>query len=91
MIHHLTEAKPQCWRAVAVFDDRPDQLLFLGRSSTQVRAGFSSAYFELLDDEEREHVRSISMQRWHGAPDAGRWQHHSNLNIPTTARLAASA
>jgi hypothetical protein len=31
------------------------------------------------------------MQRWQGAPDAGRWQHHSNLNIPAPARLAASA
>ena len=37
---YQTEAKPQCWRAVAVFDDRSDRLLFLGRSSTQVRAGF---------------------------------------------------
>ena len=34
-----TESKPQGWRAVAVFDDgRPDALLYLGRSSTQVRA-----------------------------------------------------
>ena len=42
MFYH-TEAKPQCWRAVAVFDDRNDQLLFLNRSSTQVRAGLRTA------------------------------------------------
>ncbi len=88
---YQTESKPQCWRAVAIFDDRPDQLIFLGRSSTQVRAGFPSSYFELLDDEERDHVRSISLQRWHGAPDSGRWMHQTSLNIPTQARLAASA
>src|SRR5581483_2703087 len=41
-----TEAKPQGWRAMAVFDDRGDRLLYLGRSSTQVRAGFTSAFFE---------------------------------------------
>ena len=35
---YQTEAKPQGWRAVAVFDDRTDRLLYLGRSSTQVRA-----------------------------------------------------
>ena len=90
MIYH-TEAKPQGWRALAIFDDRGDRLIYLGRSSTQVRAGFVQAYFEVLDDEEREHVRSISLQRWHGAPDAGRWMHQTNLTIPTRAKVARSA
>lgn len=90
MFYH-TEAKPQGWRAVAVFDDRGDRLLYLGRSSTQVRAGFVSAFLEVLDDEEREHVRSIALQRWHGAPDSGRWMHQTNLTIPTTAKVARSA
>jgi hypothetical protein len=88
---YQTEAKPQGWRAVAVFDDRSDRLLFLGRSSTQVRAGFSQAFFEVLDDEERDHVRSIALQRWHGAPDAGRWMHQTNLTVPTTAKVLRSA
>lgn len=87
----LTESKPQCWRAVAIFEDRPDQLIFLGRSSTQVRGGFSEAYTDLLDDEEREHVRTIALQRWDGAPDSGRWVHQTNLTIPAKARVAASA
>ena len=88
---YQTEAKPQGWRAVAVFDDRTDLLVYLGRSSKQVRDNFLSAYFEVLDDEEREHVRSISLQRWHGAPDAGRWLHQTNLNVPVRAKLARSA
>ncbi|GIW80258.1 MAG: hypothetical protein KatS3mg105_2065 [Gemmatales bacterium] len=90
MFYH-TEAKPQGWRAVAVFDDRPDALLYLGRSSTQVRAGYQEAFFEVLDEEEREHVRNISLQRWHGAPDAGKWMHLTNLNVPAPVRLARSA
>ena len=90
MFYH-TEAKPQGWRAVAVFDDRGDRLLYLGRSSTQVRAGFGQAFFEVLDDEEREHVRAVSLQRWHGAPDAGRWMHQTNLTVPVKAKLARSA
>jgi hypothetical protein len=90
MFYH-TEAKPQGWRAVAVFDDRGDRLIYLGRSSTQVRANFAQAFFEVLDDEEREHVRSISLQRWHGAPDAGRWQPQNTLTIPVKAKLARSA
>ena len=88
---YQTEAKPQGWRAVAVFDDRSDRLIYLGRSSTQVRANFGAAFFEVLDDEERDHVCSISLQRWHGAPDAGRWLHQTNLNLPVRAKLARSA
>ena len=86
-----TESKPQGWRAMAIFDDRGDRLLYLGRSSTQVRAGFGEAFLEVLDEEEREHVRNIALQRWHGAADSGRWLHQTNLNVPQKARLARSA
>jgi hypothetical protein len=87
---YQTEAKPQGWRAVAIFDDRGDRLLYLGRSSTQVRAGFGNAFYEVLDDEEREHVTSIALQRWHGAPDAGRWMHQTNLTLPTLAKVKSA-
>jgi hypothetical protein len=74
-----------------VFDDRTDRLIYLGRSSTQVRTSFTTAYFDVLDDEEREHVRSISLQRWQGAPDAGRWMHQTNLSVPAKAKLVRAA
>ena len=68
-------------------------LLLIGRSSTQVRQGYIDSFHDLLDDEEREQVTSISLQRWHGAPDAGVWEQQSTLKVPTTAakvaRLAA--
>jgi hypothetical protein len=86
-----TEAKPQGWRAVAIFDDRGDRLIYLGRSSTQVRNGFTGAFFEVLDEEERDHVRAIALQRWHGAADAGKWIHQCNLNVPNTIKAARSA
>ena len=86
----LTEAKAQGWRAVAVFDDREDALLYLGLSSTQVRAGYLESFMELLDEEERDHTQSISLQRWHGAPDAGRWLHQTNLKVPQS-KVARSA
>lgn len=88
---YQTEAKPQGWRAVAMFEDRGERLIYLGRSSTQVRAGFTQAFFDVLDDEEREQVKSISLQRWHGVPDAGRWQHQTNLTVPVKVKLARSA
>jgi len=85
MFYH-TEAKPQGWRAMAVFDDRSERLLYVGRSSTQVRAGFVQAYMEILDEEERDQVRSISLQRWQGAADSGRWLHQTALVMPTAAK-----
>jgi hypothetical protein len=89
---YQTEAKAQGWRAVAIFDDeRSEALLLLGRSSTQVRAGYVESFMEVLDDEEREHVVSIALQRWQGAPDAGHWLHQTNLKLPTTAKLVKVA
>jgi hypothetical protein len=91
MSSYQTEAKPQCWRAVAVFADRPEILLYLNRSSPQVRAGLPTAFFEVLDNEERAAAKSIALQHWHGAPDAGRWLHQSDLAIPTAEKLALAA
>lgn len=87
-----TESKAQGWRAVAVFDDRGDALLVVGRSSTQVRQLYVEAFVEVLDEEEREHVSSIQLQQWSGAPDAGRWMLKSTLKVPAPVgkvRLAA--
>jgi len=77
-----SESKAQGWRAVAVFDDRPDALIFVGRSSTQVRQQYVDAFAEVLDEEEREHVTTIQLQQWSGAPDAGRWVLKSTLKVP---------
>ncbi len=88
---YQTETKPQGWRAVAVFDDRHDQLLYLHRSAPQVRAGVAKAFFDVLDDEEREHVKTISLQRWHGAPDSGRWLHQTNLTVPSLEKVVAQS
>ncbi|HJZ56165.1 MAG TPA: hypothetical protein VKE74_14455 [Gemmataceae bacterium] len=86
-----TESKAQGWRAVAVFDDRADALIFVGRSSTQVRQEYAEAFLELYDEEEREHVTAIQLQQWSGAPDAGRWVHKSNLKVPVPAKVRLAA
>ena len=80
----VTESKAQGWRAVAVLSGRGEALLFVGRSSTQVRSGYVDSFNDLLDDEERDMVESISLQRWHGAPDAGTWEHQTTLKVPAT-------
>ncbi len=86
-----TESRAQGWRAVAVFDDRPDALIYVGRSSTHVRQEYLEAYNELLDEEEHEHVTSIQLQQWAGAPDAGRWVLKNTLKVPTPMKVRIAA
>ena len=88
---HATEAKPQTWRALAVFADCSERLLYLGRSTTQVRAGYAGAYEEVLDEDEKSQVCSISLQCWQGAPDQGRWVPKTTLALPSAAKAALSA
>lgn len=88
---YLNESKLQGWRAVAVLEGGSEILLFLGLSSKQIREGYTRAFEEVLDEEERDQVRKISLQRWHGAADAGRWVEQTCLNIPGHARLAKTA
>lgn len=88
----LTEAKAQGWRAMVRFKDgRPDALLFIGRSTTAVRAGYIESYFETLDEEERGLVEKIELQHWNGAADSGTWKRHGDLRIPMPQKLAKSA
>lgn len=86
-----TESKAQGWRALAIYNDQVEALLFVGRSSTQVRAGYAEAYAGQLDEEERDRVSSIRLQQWQGAPDAGKWLDKAELRIPAPAKLARAA
>lgn len=88
-MQYQTESKAQGWRAMARFEDGREALLLIGRSSTQVRQGYLESFHDLLDDEEREQVEAISLQRWHGAPDAGTWEHQTMLKVPVLASKLA--
>ena len=83
----VTESKAQGWRAVAVLSGKGEALLFVGRSSTQVRGGYAEAFNEILDDEERELVQSIKLQQWQGAPDAGKWLDKAELRMPAPVKV----
>ena len=89
---YQTETKAQGWRAMAKFEDGREALLLIGRSSSAIRQGYIESFNDLLDDEERDQVVSIALERWHGAPDAGVWEQQGTLKVPTTVgkvRLAA--
>lgn len=84
-----TESKAQGWRAVAILDGDVECLLFVGRSSTQVRGGYVEAFNELLEADERDGVTTIKLQQWQGAPDAGKWQDKGELRLPSPAKVLA--
>jgi hypothetical protein len=76
------EEKAQGWRALAVYANGDEVLLFVGRSATQVRAGFEDSFKEQLVEDEQESVVRIRLQQWQGAPDAGKWHDKSDLKNP---------
>lgn len=86
-----TEEKAQGWRAVAVIAGRGECLLYVGRSSTQVRSGYADAFSEMLEDDEKDQVTGIQLQQWQGAPDAGRWHHKNDLKVPAPKALKVAA
>jgi hypothetical protein len=88
---YQTETKLQGWRALVIFEDRSECLLYVGRSTTQVRQNYALAYAEVLDDEERSRVRSITMQCWQGASDKGHWVTKGTLSVPGRKPAAASS
>ena len=87
---YQTESKVRGWRAVAVFANGRKCLVYLGRSTTQVRNGYIAAYLALLDDEEQRFVKEITLECWQGAADAGRWIRKSTLAVPSRATSAAT-
>ncbi len=90
------EEKAQGWRALAVMTTDfglTEALVFIGRSSTQVRAGYAEAFADQFDDDEKERVTVLRLQQWQGAPDAGKWLDKAELRLPTpsAAKLARAA
>ena len=73
----------QDWRAVACLAPGGERLLCYGGSSAQVRAAYAGAWGEVIRDEDRPTVRTISLQKWTGQFWSGQWEHQMFLPLPT--------
>lgn len=73
----------QDWRAVACLSPSGERLLCVGESSSQVRAAYTGAWGEVIRDEDRPTVRTISLQKWTGQFWSGSWEHQMFLPLPT--------
>jgi hypothetical protein len=81
----------QDWRAIACLTPNGERLLCVGGSSAQVRAAYTNAWGEVIRDEDRPTVRTISLQRWAGLAWAGQWEHQTFLAVPSTRGGKAGA
>jgi hypothetical protein len=91
MLLITTEEKAQGWRAIAVMKGGAECLLFVGRSSKNIREEYVAAFQELLEDDEQEAVQDIQLQQWQGAPDAGRWITKAELRHPLKLKAKMAA
>jgi hypothetical protein len=80
----------QDWRAIAQLSSGGERLLCVGESSSQVRAAYIGAWGEVIRDEDRPTVQSISLQKWIGQIWAGTWEHQQTLEVPATPRKEKS-
>lgn len=76
----------QDWRAIAQLSSGGERLLCVGESSSQVRAAYVGAWGEVIRDEDRPTVQSISLQKWAGQVWAGQWEHQQSLEVPASPR-----
>lgn len=76
----------QDWRAVAQLTSGGERLLCVGESSSQVRAAYVGAWGEVIRDEDRPTVQTISLQKWTGLAWAGQWEHQQTLDVPAIPR-----
>lgn len=76
----------QDWRAIAQLSSGGERLLCVGESSSQVRAAYVGAWGEVIRDEDRPTVQTISLQKWAGQVWAGQWEHQQTLEVPASPR-----
>src|SRR5690242_2036503 len=81
----------QDWRAVACLSPSGERLLCVGESSSQVRAAYTGAWGEVIRDEDRPTVRTISLQKWTGQFWSGQWEHQMFLPLPTARPAKAGS
>ncbi len=82
MAQSLTERKPSNWRALAVYKDGRECLLLVGPNFSYVTENYDTPFYDYLEEDEREMVEKIHLQKWVGAPDNGHWQNQRQLAKP---------
>lgn len=84
----LVEPKAQRWRAVIIFRDGTEALLYIGSNHAEVKSNYTEPWFELYDHEQHSRAKEIRLQKWNGLPDRGSWvDQKENLPVPAPIQL----
>lgn len=78
----LRETKFQTWRALALSEAGKEHLIVLGNSSEQVKRNYAQAFSEVLTVDEQSVICKISLEKWNGVADCGKWANQDFLKVP---------
>lgn len=70
------------WRAVGHTARGEQHLLYIGISAEQVKKNYSGPFYEVLTVEEQSAIRRVTLEKWNGKPDSGKWTINDNLRVP---------
>jgi len=78
------------WRAVAHNFYGEEHLLYVGISFEQVKKNYSGSFYELLTHEEQANINRITVEKFIGAHDCGRWNTQDILKVPRVHKSTAA-
>ena len=76
------------WRAVAHAYYGAQHLIYMGSSMEQVRKNYPGSFYEILQNGEQMSINRITLEKWSGKPELGRWVVNDNLKVPRVHRHA---
>lgn len=72
------------WKAVAHSKTGDQHLVYMGHSIDNVKKNLAESFHEILTLEEQDNIIRISLERWVGPANRGKWVYHESLKIPKT-------
>jgi hypothetical protein len=78
------------WRALGHTVKNEEVILYVGISAEQVKKNYSGPFYEQLTNDEQASIRKITLEKWSGKPDSGRWLITDTLRVPRVYKTSVS-
>lgn len=72
----------QDWRAIAKFGNGKEALVVLGATQFQVSQTYQESFLEIIHPDIQSVCTGITLQRWKGEPQRGKWVDVGALRLP---------
>lgn len=77
------------WRAVGHTGKNTEILLYFGISAEQVKKNYSGPFYDNLTVEEQMSIRRVTLEKWNGKPNSGKWVINDTLKVPRVHKTPA--